>query len=67
MSTRIRAGRSIEGLALPPSTDRKQRRKVESLLVAALADMETDLKGKYFSLGAMTKADEVSWGREGEE
>ena len=29
VSTRIRAGRSIEGLALPPSTDRKQRRKVE--------------------------------------
>lgn len=58
VSTRIRAGRSINSLALPPSTDRKQRRKVESLLVTALATMKGDLEGKYFPLGAMTKADE---------
>lgn len=58
VSTRIRAGRSIDTLALPPSTDRKQRRKVESLLVEALGKMEADLSGKYYPLGAMTKADE---------
>lgn len=58
VSTRIRAGRSIEGLALPPSTDRKQRRKVESLLVTALGGMEGELSGKYYPLGNMTKEEE---------
>lgn len=58
VSTRIRAGRSIDGLALPPSTDRKQRRTVERLLTAALADMPGDLAGKYYPLGGMTKQEE---------
>jgi hypothetical protein len=40
VSTRIRAGRSVDTLALPPSTDRKQRRTVEFLLTNALAGME---------------------------
>jgi hypothetical protein len=39
VSTRIRAGRSVDTLALPPSTDRKQRRTVEFLLTNALAGM----------------------------
>lgn len=62
VSTRIRAGRSIDGLALPPGTDRKQRRKVESLLSSALtsASMPEDLQGKYYPLGAMTKDEENS-------
>lgn len=58
VSTRIRAGRSIDTLALPPSTDRKQRRKVESLLSGALTHMEGDLAGKYYPLGGMTKEEE---------
>lgn len=58
VSTRIRAGRSIDGLALPPSTDRKQRRTVERLLTAALSDMPIDLSGKYYPLGGMTKEEE---------
>ena len=58
ISTRIRAGRSIDGLALPPSTDRKQRRKVESLLSNALCGLGGDLKGKYYPLGGMTKQEE---------
>ena len=58
VSTRIRAGRSIDTLALPPATDRKQRRTVESLLVTALSSMPGDLAGKYYPLGAMTKAEE---------
>lgn len=58
VSTRIRAGRSIDGLALPPSTDRKQRRKVESLLSNALSAMDGELKGVYYPLGGMTKAEE---------
>ncbi|CAM9331964.1 unnamed protein product, partial [Sphacelaria rigidula] len=32
ISTRIRAGRSIRGLPLPPGTNRAQRRKVRLLL-----------------------------------
>lgn len=57
VSTRIRAGRSVDTLALPPSTDRKQRRTVESLLVTALAGMQGlsmilyTLRGKAFSDG----------------
>ena len=58
VSTRIRAGRSIDTLALPPATDRKQRRTVESLLVTALSSMPGDLAGKYYPLGAMTKQEE---------
>ncbi|CAM9763281.1 unnamed protein product, partial [Ectocarpus fasciculatus] len=58
ISTRIRSGRSIEGLALPPSTDRKQRRKVESLVVGALGGLQGDLAGKYYPLGGMTKQEE---------
>jgi len=58
ISTRIRSGRSIEGLALPPSTDRKQRRKVESLLSTALCGLSGDLAGKYYPLGGMTKQEE---------
>ncbi len=58
VSTRIRAGRSIDALALPPATDRKQRRTVERLLSNALASMPGDLAGKYYPLGGMTKAEE---------
>lgn len=58
VSTRIRAGRSIDGLALPPSTDRKQRRKVETLVANALSSMSGDLTGKYYPLGNMTKEEE---------
>mgnify|MGYP002631027583 CR=1 FL=1 len=60
VSTRIRAGRSINGLALPPSTDRKQRRKVESLLSNALTALTGALGGKYYPLGGMTKSEEDS-------
>lgn len=58
VSTRIRAGRSIDTLALPPSTDRKQRRTVERLLTTALSKMPGELQGKYYPLGAMSKEDE---------
>lgn len=58
VSTRIRAGRSVDGLALPPGTDRKQRRTVEKLLVKALGGMTGSLVGKYYPLGGMTKEEE---------
>ena len=53
VSTRIRAGRSIDTLALPPGTDRKQRRTVEKLLVKALSGMTGDLAGVYYPLGRL--------------
>lgn len=58
VSTRIRAGRSVDTLALPPATDRKQRRLVEKLLTQALSEMPEDLTGTYYPLGAMTKKEE---------
>jgi len=58
VSTRIRSGRSIDTLALPPGTDRKQRRTVERLLVNGFATFPAELAGTYFPLGAMTKAQE---------
>lgn len=65
VSTRIRAGRSIDSLALPPSTDRKQRRTVERLLTDALAKMSDDLAGTYYPLGGMTKDQEDKLQAEG--
>ena len=58
VSTRIRAGRSIDALALPPSTDRKQRAIVEKLLVTGLETLPEDLTGKYYPLAGMTKQEE---------
>ena len=65
VSTRIRAGRSIDGLALPPSTDRGQRRKVEYLLSSALKGMAGDLQGIYYPLGGMTKDQEDDLQKQG--
>ena len=47
VSTRIRAGRSIRGLPLPPGTNRGQRRKVEELISAGLSGLTGELAGKY--------------------
>eukprot|EP00752_Nemacystus_decipiens_P011223 g9973.t1 len=58
ISTRIRAGRSIRGLPLPPGTNRAQRRKVEKLLRNGLTRMTGEMKGKYYPLGGMTDAEE---------
>lgn len=58
VSTRIRAGRSIDLLALPPSTDRKQRRTVEKLLVNGFNGLSGELVGKYYPLSALTKKEE---------
>lgn len=54
ISTRIRAGRSIRGLPLPPGTNRAQRREVERLLANALTRMDGDLAGKYYPLTKLT-------------
>lgn len=58
ISTRIRAGRSIRGLPLPPGTNRAQRRKVEKLLRNGLTRMTGPMAGRYYPLGAMTAEEE---------
>jgi len=57
VSTRIRVGRNIRGLGLPPGTSRAQRREVERVVVKGLNTFGGDLKGKYFPLDGMTEAE----------
>eukprot|EP00736_Rhodelphis_marinus_P004137 Rmarinus@m.3392 len=54
VSTRVRCGRNIRGLSLPPGSTRAERRKVESLLQTGLTKLEGDLAGKFYSLATMT-------------
>merc|ERR1712146_468979 len=55
LSTHIRVGRNIRGLA--PGCSRAQRREVESLVTKGLANLKGDLAGKYFPLNGMSEAD----------
>ncbi|KAK2154013.1 hypothetical protein LSH36_279g03079 [Paralvinella palmiformis] len=57
-SCRIRTGRSVRGLCLPPSISRAERREVEQVLVDALAGLKGDLAGKYYPLLKMTPQEE---------
>lgn len=57
-STRVRAGRNIRKLSLPPGTTREERLEVERLISTALSAMKEELAGKYFPLGGMTKEEE---------
>jgi creatine kinase len=50
ISTRVRAGRSVRGLRLPPSITKNERREVERVIVKALLGLEGDMKGDYFPL-----------------
>ena len=56
-STRIRAGRSIEGYSLPAFTTEYERNEVEKQLKLCFQAFEyyPTLKGKYFELGSMTR------------
>ena len=58
LSSRVRTGRSIKGLCLPPFCTRGERRKVETILNGALAKLDGELKGNYYSLETMTEADQ---------
>merc|ERR1712212_1245840 len=57
-SSRVRTGRSIKGIALPPHCTRGERRAVEKIAVDALAGLEGEFKGKYFPLSKMTDAEQ---------
>ncbi|XP_061428223.1 creatine kinase U-type, mitochondrial-like [Lethenteron reissneri] len=54
LSSRVRTGRSIRGLGLPPACSRAERREVERVVVSALAGLKGDLNGQYFALATMT-------------
>lgn len=54
LSSRVRTGRSIRGLSLPPACTRSERREVERVVVTALSGLKGDLAGRYYSLGEMS-------------
>merc|ERR1712240_577747 len=58
LSSRVRTGRSIKGIALPPHCTRGERRAVEKIAVDSLAGLEGEFKGKYYPLSKMTDAEQ---------
>jgi len=46
LSSRVRTGRSIRGLSLPPACSRAERRQVETVVVNALNNLDGEFKGK---------------------
>ena len=54
LSSRVRTGRSISGLCLPPFCSRAERREVESIATSALSTLDGTFKGKYYPLSNMT-------------
>jgi len=58
LSSRVRTGRSIRGICLPPSCTRAERRKVEKVVCDALASLDGEFKGKYYPLSKMTEAEQ---------
>lgn len=58
LSSRVRTGRSIRGLSLPPHCSRAERRKVEEISCTALDKLSGELKGKYYPLAKMTEAEQ---------
>ena len=57
-SCRIRTGRSIRGLCLPPAISRAERREVAKTLSDALDGLDGHLKGKYYPLSDMKPEEE---------
>ena len=58
LSSRVRTGRSIRGLSLPPACSRAERREVERVVVTALSGLKGDLSGQYYSLEGMTEKEQ---------
>jgi hypothetical protein len=56
-STRIRVARNLAAYPLGTNISREQRKEVEKLVVSALGEFTGELKGKYYSLATMTKAE----------
>ncbi len=58
LSSRVRTGRSVRWLSLPPACTRAERREVERVAVQALSGLKDDLEGKYYSLTEMTEQEQ---------
>ena len=58
LSSRVRTGRSIRGIALPPHCSRGERRKIQKVACDALATFDGDFSGKYYPLSDMTEAEQ---------
>lgn len=58
LSSRVRTGRSIKAISLPPHCTRAERRKIETVSLEALAALEGEFKGKYYPLNKMTDAEQ---------
>lgn len=58
LSSRVRTGRSVKGIALPPHCTRAERRAIEKISVDALAALDGEFKGKYYPLNKMTEAEQ---------
>ncbi|XP_011403921.1 PREDICTED: creatine kinase B-type-like isoform X1 [Amphimedon queenslandica] len=58
LSSRVRTGRSIRGLSLPPACTRAERREVEKIVTNALANLGGEFTGKYYPLSKMTEAEQ---------
>lgn len=58
LSSRVRTGRSIRGLSLPPACTRAERREVENVAIMALEGLKGDLAGRYYKLSEMTEQDQ---------
>jgi creatine kinase len=50
LTSRIRTGRSVRGIRLPPCISFEERRKLEGLVTKALMNLDEELKGDYFPL-----------------
>jgi len=56
LSSRVRTGRSIKGLAMPPFCTRAERREVERIISGCATKLGGELAGYYQSLPDMTEA-----------
>lgn len=58
LSSRVRTGRSIRGLTLPPICTRAERREVERVVADALSNLSGEFSGNYYPLYKMTDAEQ---------
>jgi len=58
ISSRVRTGRSIRKISLPPHCTRAERRKVEQIASKVLGEFDGEFKGKYYPLSKMTDAEQ---------
>lgn len=68
LSTRVRTGRSIRGIKLPPSCSKDERREIERVLTKSLKTLDGELEGDYYPLaGSYSYADKPGGMTEEEE